>query len=347
MTESSAGESAVRPPHEMTLMELWLIVWARKYIVAAIIGGSTLVGVTLAFTMPQQHRFATVIEIGNRILNEEIVPIETLSSVIAKLQDGYIPTATLKLRKDSATTIKDHAFNVSGSQQSQIVTVASVGESKDAPVHLALHARIAEALIQDHNRTTDVVRDNAAMMQAAAEENFANLEAEETAAEEQIGWLGAAIAEAQKRSNDVSQRIAQLNDQLSALKGLPDSSDATQAMLLSHQISALMALEANLSERAGLGLRVERSNIQARLAAIARKKETARHAIRYRETVQRNIQATRVVGGETIMSSRPVAPNKLILIFISLIVGVVTAVGLVLALDFFSKAHGRGRAIRS
>ncbi len=344
MVEPFAASSGRRPSDEMTLAELWLIVWTRKRVVAAITALFALAGIALAFTMPPQHRFTTVIEIGNQVVNEEVVPVEALNTVIAKLQDSYIPATIIKFNKDAAVPSKDYAFKAAGSRQSQIVTITSEAPRKDASVQLTLHARIAEALVKDHSRMIDTVHGNAAMLLVKAEGNLAQLEARETATAEQIELLNRAIAETQKRSDGVSKHIAQLNEQLSALKGRTDSSSTTQAILLFQQIGALATLDADLSEKAGLRLRVERSNAQARLVAIARNKETARRAIRYRQTAQKNIQATRIVGGEAIMSSRPVAPNKLVISLVSLIVGAVAAIGVALALDFFSKARATSQA---
>ncbi len=347
MVELSASGSKGPPSDEMTLADLWLIGWARRRLVAVVVGAAAIGGIALAFTMPVQYRFATVIEIGDRVVNEDIVPIESVNTVIAKLQESYIPLAIMQFDGSGSLALEGGAFKVSGSRQSQIVSVVSEGAKESASIHHALQARVADLLIQDHDRTTHAVRDNAAMLLAAAEESLALLEAEEAAAAERINLLETAIVETQERSSHVSQRIALLDEQLSAINERPDASSGTQVMLLSQQISAMMALDAELSEKADLRLRVERLNAQASLATIARKKETARRAIQYRETSQTNIQATRIVGGEAVMSPRPVAPNKPVVILVSLIVGVVIAAGLVLALDFLSKAHGRDRAIRA
>ena len=343
-TTSTVAPAVDVPPREMTLMDLWLIVRVRKYLSAAVVGIAVVMGIVLALALPVQHRFTTVIEIGDQIVNDEIEPIEALTTVVAKLQDGYIPTATIQFVEAMSNGPGYYSFEVAGSEESQIVTVVSKGPRGEAPSHIALHGRIADALIQDHNRTADAMRGNAAILLAQAKEERGRLIAEEKAAAEQIEMFGSAIANMEKQSAEVEKRVALLDEHLSVLRSRPDSSSATQAMLLSQQIGELMTLQAEVNEKASLDLRIKRSNTQARLATIVQQQETACSAIRYSETTRQNIQATRVLGDGTIISMRPVAPSKAVVIIVALIIGLVVAVVFALALDFFAKARGIARA---
>ena len=328
---------------EVTLVELWHIIRVRKYMVIAVIGIIAALGVVLAVVMPPLHRFTTVIEIGNQIVNDEIVPIETLNTVIAKLQDGYIPSIEIQFAEETPNRPRNYTFEVTGSEESQIVTVASQGPRVAAPSHLAFHGRIADALIQDHNRTADAIRDSAAVLLAEAEGKLAELEAEENAAAEQVEMFDAAVVSMERQSSDASRRITLVDEQLTALSGRTDLSNVTRAMFLSQQINELMVLQAQLNEKARLDLRIKRSNMQARLAVVAQERETARRSIQYRETTLKNIQATRVLGDGTIMSIHPAAPSKTVVIIVALIIGAVFGVGLALVVEFFATAQKAAR----
>ena len=66
--------------------------------------------------------------------------------------------------------------------------------------------------------------------------------------------------------------------------------------------------------------------------------KTHQNEIEYRQTNLENIQTTRALGQGTVMSLKPVAPNKLLILAVALVIGLLLAVAGALLLDFLKRA---------
>ena len=83
---------------------------------------------------------------------------------------------------------------------------------------------------------------------------------------------------------------------------------------------------------------VIRADAQVKLDNNAQEQKTAQNEIEYRQTNLENIQATRALGQGTVMSLKPVAPNKPLIVAVAFIVGILLAVAGSLVLDFLKRA---------
>jgi hypothetical protein len=91
---------------EMTLLDIWLSLRRHRRMVGAVVAVAALIGIAFALLLPRQYRFTTAIEIGNehrfvttiegvnQVVSDQIQPIEAPTTVISKLEKGYIPAVT-------------------------------------------------------------------------------------------------------------------------------------------------------------------------------------------------------------------------------------------------------------
>jgi capsular polysaccharide biosynthesis protein len=331
----------------MTLMDIWLSLRRHRRLVAVIVAVAALAGIALALLLPRQYSFTTAIEIGsehrfvttiegvNQVVSDQIQPIETPTTVISKLEKGYIPEVTAQFVAAHPEGPRHYSFAVDGNKDTQIVTLASEGPRELAANHMELHRLILAALVQDHNRTADAMRDNAKIQLADAEQRLGALVAEQKSLTEQVASFDHTIADLSHQAEELKARIAQAEAE-SARNG-SDSAHATQALLLSQEVGGWRVALAELEQKADLDLRIGRAKAQAALDNTAREQEAAQSAIQFRQTNLANVEATRALG-PTIMSAEPVAPNKPVVIGMAIVVGLFIAVAAALARDFLAEA---------
>ena len=118
-TPSDATRSAAA--EDVTVMDLWLVIRAYRKFTTTMIGLATVLGAAVAFYLPPIHEFTTAIEIGNQVVNDEIIPIEASTTVSDKLQTGYIPLITSQFVQINPDGPDEYVIEVSGSENSQIV----------------------------------------------------------------------------------------------------------------------------------------------------------------------------------------------------------------------------------
>jgi len=326
-------------PREVTLAQIWLLVRAQWIVAVSAVVLSLAMGLYIAFVVPPQYRFTTVLEIGSLPVGEEIVPIEDVDTAAAKLNSGYIPAAIIQFAQEHPSGPGHYPLTAMASEQGQIVTLTSDAPKKDGSLYETLHNRVADRLIADHDRTSLSLRENAKSLIAEAEQRRAGIEADEASAKSKLELLNAAISGNEQRSAELAQRLGQLDNRLAALNGRADSASATQSLLMSQQVSELMSLRSSLNE-AGFEYRMRRADLQAARTKLGQEKITATASVKSKEAELAGIRGTRVVGGSAITSMSPVGPGKAVVILAALIVGAAIGIALILALDFFKRAEG-------
>ncbi len=322
---------------EITLMDLWLIVHAQRRLVGMITAAITIIGIALAFILPPQYQFRTAIEIGNQVVNEQIQPIEAPTTVISKLQNGYIPAITTQYAQAHADGPREYAFEVIGQKESQIVTIVSQGARSIGDKHLEIHKQISTALVQDHNRTADAMRDNAGILLSEAQQKLGQLVADAKSLADQVKTFDQAIGDMDRQSSDINRRISQLDAQLVSMRGSAggDSQRAIQAMQVAQEASQFKSVQIELDQKTN-EMRIGRAKAQAKLENNAAEQATARNTIQFRQTNLKNIQATRSLG--TVTSIQPVAPRKPVVIAVAVLLGLIAGVLAALGFDFFARA---------
>jgi hypothetical protein len=285
-----------------------------------------------------------VIEIGSHRVGDETVPIESLKTVVAKIESIYVPSALTRMSDGATDQSNFYGFKIVKFDEGQIVKITSEGGREEALAQTVLHEHVTAPFLQDHHRVTNIASQGIALIVETAERDIVHLEAKARVAVEQEKILGTAIFAAKTQLRDTIKRIAQLEGRLSAMLGELDAAETISALLLSQQIEVLVNRKLELDEKIDVSFPIARSDVQAQLVSAVQKKEIALRTIEHQETLRENIRTTRVLGERAVMSATSVTPKKTIVILISLIVGVAIAIGSALAMDFLSRAQRRGRS---
>lgn len=337
--EPKLAQTKRSPSTEVSLMDIWIILIAHRVLAISIFGAVIAVGIGMAFNMAPQHRFTTVIEIGEVRADGEVVPIESARTAVAKLRDRYFPSVVTRLNSDEVGAKVDYKFDVAGSRESRIVEMTSKGARDKSGAHTTLHEKIVDSLLQDHDLVVKAGRDNAELLVAKNESELFQLDVEIYAATEQKKILTSAISDARDQIKDTDRRLTQVETRLSDMRNDGVAADAPSAFLLSQHIDALTMRKMELEEKVLVHFPLAKSQIQARLTSASRQKETALRTLQFHKAMSEGVRATRVLNGIATMSVHPITPNKLVVVLVSIIVGLAVALGAALVADFFVKAR--------
>jgi len=326
---------------EVTLLDLWLIVYAHKRFVWTATVLFILGGVALALLLPPNHKFTTAIEIGVYQLSEEIIPIESAITVIAKLENGYIPLATSQFTAQDPDGSQEYEVEVVGDEDIQLVTLISHAPQSEADTYTALHAEIVKSLVEDHDRTVSTLRDAAELSVTRAEEQLGAVMAEQSTVTEQLQSISQTLDALSVEEGNLKSRIEDSETTIDALRRSPNCGDSctNQIIVLSNQIGEWRSVLVEIEDRDKVNIYEVRAQAQRTLITNGQAQKTAQDDIKYRRTYLSNIQATRHLGQGTIMSVKPVSISKPAMVLVALVMGFVVAVAGALILEFSDRAR--------
>lgn len=150
----------VRQEEEIDLVQIWLVLLKRKYLIAGICFLCALIGVAIAFTMPLKYAYKTSIEIGTTLTSTgsgvESTMIEPPEVVLAKIKESYIPRAIVQMMEKNVE--QSFITQAKNPKKSNLIVLTTRGTADLAgPVH-ELHSLIIEPLLEDHLQVINVPR---------------------------------------------------------------------------------------------------------------------------------------------------------------------------------------------
>lgn len=347
MTEAKAensaapsGEHGQTPSRDVTVMDLWLVVRAYRRFALATVVILTGVGTAIAFYMTPVHEFTTAIEIGNQVVNDEIIPIEASLTVVDKLQTGYVPLITSQFVQENPDGPEEYIVEIKGSESSQIVQVLSEAPRDQRELITDLHRRVVQELVEDHNRTVDAMRANAEISLAEAEQKLGEMVAQDRALKNHLSSISQTLEALDGYTSELKLRIANAEKEITTLKQQCGGNDscATQVLMLSNQIGSWQSVLVGVENIDKVETFVIRAEAEVKLENNVQEQKTAQNEIEFRTTNLENIQATRALGQGTVMSIKSVAPNKPLIVAVSLVISLLASVAGALVLDFLKRA---------
>lgn len=146
---------------EISLIDLFLVLYRRRRLIATIVLVITLLGVITALIMPSKYQYSATIDIGRIVsMSEKGLVFEYIDqpdTVLAKLKEGYIPLVLGKYLVESG---EESGYEISARKpkgSNMIVLESKAGES-DQEVVSELLSEVIELLVVEHRRLMDIVR---------------------------------------------------------------------------------------------------------------------------------------------------------------------------------------------
>ncbi len=151
--------SGAHQTDEIDLVQLWLILLKRKYLIGSVCLLCLLGGTAFAFLVPAKYTYSTTIEIGNTLASNGtgIVsrPIESPEAVLAKIKESYVPLAVNQMKQEDKVTF---AVTVRNPKASNLIILSSQGTVNMAEPYQNLHDMVTKSILIDHLKIIDVPR---------------------------------------------------------------------------------------------------------------------------------------------------------------------------------------------
>ena len=157
---------------EIRLVDIWLVLVRRKFVIAALVLTSIAFGLVYALSTPRSYAYTTIVEIGTNGQNELIEPLETAR---AKVVDGYIAQVLQAYFTNQPNNAARYEVKVEVPKNSQVLVLRSGGTLESESVYAALHGEIVSRLRFDHLRVQNALREDLKIRLETRERNLAEL----------------------------------------------------------------------------------------------------------------------------------------------------------------------------
>jgi len=326
---------------EINLLDIWLIIVKRRFLLLFVLLLCFLAGVYVALTAPLMYTWSTAIEVGVGDYDKTGVsrPVEAPSSVLAKLQQSYIPLETRKMINTGSGIVEVPAVNANLDKNGNIIFLDIKGSDENKALYTSLLNSIVDKVKQDHRRLSSLKRKDLELSLVSSENSLIRLKDHEQLLMSQYKRLD-------KKQALLETRIVETRGLLSAstqtrekmLRGASTESKVLLLMRTDSELRAHRTLLASLEEQRQITLENTRETMQIKLTE-NRQQQLEKNASIDRDKIQlENLLETRAII-EPIRSIDPVGTSQKLIIVVSLVAGLFLAVLAVFLIEFFEKAR--------
>lgn len=187
---SNAALYAQRPEldnaDEIRLIDLWIVLVRRKFVIAALVLVSIAFGLVYALSTPRSYAYTTIVEIGTNGQNELIEPLETAR---VKVADGYVAQVLQAHIENNSNNATRYEVRAEVPKNSQVLVLRSRGTVENEPVYVALHGEVISRLRLDHLRAQNALREDLKARLETRKRNLAELRQQAKLLETQLKRL--------------------------------------------------------------------------------------------------------------------------------------------------------------
>jgi LPS O-antigen subunit length determinant protein (WzzB/FepE family) len=144
----------------INLVDLWLELSKRKNIILTSVALALIAGLLIALALPTKYTYSTSLEIGNKLAHgnsgDGTKLIEQPETVLAKIQESYIPLAQQQYRQSHTGDKKFYKIEARTPKGSQLIVLQAKGSEEDAPAYLQHLQTVTDYVIKDHQRAMDI-----------------------------------------------------------------------------------------------------------------------------------------------------------------------------------------------
>lgn len=146
----------------INLVDLWLELSKRKVIILASVVLALIAGLLIALALPTKYSYSTSLEIGTKLVHDGAGDATTLiekpETVLAKIQESYIPLAQQQYRHNHAGDERVYKIEARAPKGSQLIVLQAKGSEEDTPAYLQHLQMVTDYVIKDHQRVMNIER---------------------------------------------------------------------------------------------------------------------------------------------------------------------------------------------
>jgi hypothetical protein len=281
---------------EISLVDLGLVLWRRRWAVLTTAAAVAALGVLLALLLPKQYAYTTTIELGSHVEDGKTVPIEPPSAVLAKISESYIPLALRDYRERAGDEAKKFQVDARVPKDSQLVILESEGEAEQEPNHRQVQEQVVAALIDDHSRMFNLLRSGIELEKQQALRGLDELKDQEQfllAEFKRLDLTGDLLRQQIEDANSLIE--AAVKSRARAIREANDEARAMTLLMLDNEVQQNRTRLAGLEERFQVGLAQRRDDLNNKLRDNQRQQGIQDAVIQRLELRMQNLLETRAV----------------------------------------------------
>lgn len=323
---------------EISLIDVIIVLVHHRWLMAGVMVASLLAGLAVALTKVETFTYTTTIQIAKGANG----PIESPGTVLAKLNESYIP---LVLQREHVESPGGRKIKIQAKipRDSQVISLESRGRADDQPRQAQLHQSIIDQLIKDHDQELNAIRRDLQSEGNLARSQIEALKAENGLLKEKSKRLDEQERFFQGEVATIHKRIDQ--NQTMRHKLLQDGGDTSTSavMLLDGELSRLSQRESELNEQMMVSINGQRDDLRAKDLDNAHQQADLQEKLEQLNTKLASIAPTRAVTA-TLRSLDPAGTKPLTVMAIALVAGAMLAIFSAFLAELVTRARERLRA---
>jgi uncharacterized protein involved in exopolysaccharide biosynthesis len=348
LDSSSIIDSAVRyvmvdspnDDDEISLLDLWLVLVMRRSLFLSIILLALLAGISIALFMTDKYTYSTALEIGGVAYDGQgrLVNIEAPSSVLAKINQGYIPLASQNYLLENPEISSAPQIKAKLEKNSSIIFIDLKGSEEYKNAYSGLLNSIVGRVKQDHKRISLLKRKDLQLSKQRVNNEITKLKNEEQLLLSQSKRLD-------KKAILLKKRIKETIGQLKSSEKMKESAilesrtegKALALLMVDAELRASRGNLADLEEELQINLENKRDELLNKLVENQQFQLEKGILLEKLGVESKNLLETRALT-EPMQSIAPVGVGKKLIVVISLFGGIFLALFVVFFAEFLSKA---------
>ncbi len=320
---------------EISLVDLFIVLYKHKTLIAIIFLLCTAGGVFYALTKPILYTYSTSIEIARGTSGL----IEEPETVLAKLQESYIDYVLQQYNKDNPQDPEKIKITAKVPRQSDIVVLESIGTEEMADIHHQLHQEVVDKLSEDHGRMIAVMKRALDAEQRHAKNKLSELEDQAALLKVQEDRIGENAKLLKSQIIDVRKLIDESRkNRKQSVNEVTGEAKAMTLLLIDNEIQQYQRRLSDLEEQLAIGLENDRDELRINLADNLRAQDEQREKIQDTVAKISEIRQTRAMT-PTMRSLEPISTGRKEIILTAGLLGLFIGLIATFFVEFIKKAR--------
>lgn len=325
------------PDDEINLVDLWRVLAKRKVILIGVFAICLALSIVLAIVKSDSYLITTTLELGSTTEGGKRVLIDKPETILAKIQDGFIP-AVLSSYAQTADDADKYKLTARVPKGSDVVVIEGKVKQGDEDTVKSFEEKVIAMVQEDHERILEVVRSNIKAELEKEQRQLEELKDSQTVIKGDLertkvlsGLLDKQLADVQSLLDDATK---------TRKKARSSVSDATHAMtllMLDNEIDQNRKRLSELQERRFVKIPDQQETLTKELSDNQRSQQNSQSNIEQVQIQLKNIRETRAVIPPT-RSLEPVGLTKPLLVILGGLLGVILGIFAAFFSEFLAKA---------
>ncbi|NOZ53502.1 MAG: hypothetical protein GXP08_10245 [Gammaproteobacteria bacterium] len=326
---------------EISLIDLWLVLIKQKRRIAVILVACIVIGLIVALLLPKQYNFSTAIEIGSRVMKDSVKPIESPQTLLAKIQESYVPLVQLQYSKQYLNDNRVYQISARVPKESLLIVLESKGLEEDGDTYKQLQQLVVDEVKKDHQRILEIIRKELEISRNVAineleelKDNHKLLLAREKRLDEVTLLLKQQIEGAKKDLEHAE------NNRQRSIKEAINAEKAMTLLILDADVHKQRERIANLEERLIIEIAAGQDELSKSISDNARAQQNQQDKISRIKVQLLNLVETRSLV-PPMQSAKPIGLSKKVILMLAIVSGLFLAIFIAFFVEFLEKVKQR------